>query len=64
MEFRKGGTRIKPKRSEYLSRLQLYRIPPVETLDIDEFEQLALLRLKRELILRSLYVASYSSLLC
>ena len=49
MEFRPKkrrllGARIK---SEYATRLQLYKIPPVETIGLQEFEELAKQRLKR-----------------
>ena len=53
MEFYRSRG-IRPlKHSKYQSRLQLYRIPPVETLGVDEFEELALSRLKCEFILSS-----------
>ena len=33
-------------KEEYSSRLQIYKIPPVQTISLDEFEELALQRLK------------------
>ena len=32
----------------YPTRLQLYKTPPVDTISLQEFEELALQRLKRE----------------
>ena len=50
MEF---GSRNKRRRGveedkEYPTRLQLYKIPPVQTISLQEFEELAIKRLKRK----------------
>jgi len=36
------------KSQVYPTRLQLYKTPPVDTIGLQEFEELALQRLKRE----------------
>ena len=59
MEFRtdRSGSRsrlrkeISASNREYQSRLQIFRMPPVDTINIEEFEELALQRLKCELML-------------
>lgn len=57
MEF--GGKRRKAKlkryrelseESEYSSRLRFYKIPPMQTIGLEEFEELALSRLKCEFL--------------
>jgi DNA primase large subunit len=49
MEFRvkrkRGAGRLK---SEYPTNLQLYKVPPVETISLQEFEELAEQRHKRK----------------
>ena len=47
MEFRKKR-RVGIQSAEYPTKLQLYKTPPVDTISLQEFEELALQRLKRE----------------
>ena len=46
MEFSQKRRRVES--AEYPTRLQLYKTPPVDTISLQEFEELALQRLKRE----------------
>ena len=53
MEFPSNKPKTKSKgrvvrSGEYPTRLQLYKTPPVDTIGLQEFEELALQRLKRE----------------
>ena len=53
MEFGKGRPRGKRVRrgavpEEYSTRLRFYRIPPMHNVSLEEFEELALSRLKCE----------------
>ena len=48
MEFH--GRRRRNVKTEYVTNLQLYKIPPVETISLQEFEELAEQRLKRKIV--------------
>ena len=50
MEFqlKRSKRRFVVGSGEYPTRLQLYKTPPVDTISLQEFEELALRRLKRE----------------
>ena len=45
MEF--ASRRRRNVKTEYVTNLQLYKVPPVETISLQEFEELAEQRLKR-----------------
>ena len=47
MEF--GHRRRRNVKTEYVTNLQLYKVPPVETISLQEFEELAEQRLKRKI---------------
>ena len=47
-QFLKRSKRRFVGSAEYPTRLQLYKTPPVDTISLQEFEELALQRLKRE----------------
>ncbi len=47
MEFKeKKKRRVNVEETDYPTRLQLYKTPPVQTIELREFEELALQRLK------------------
>jgi hypothetical protein len=55
MEFGPGGRSrrrrqrdVVPGESEYCSKLRFYRIPPMQAISLEDFEELALSRLKCE----------------
>ena len=54
MEFKPKKRRL--VQTEYPTRLQLYKTPPVQTIGLQEFEELALQRLKREWVQFELFV--------
>ena len=47
MEFARSKRSV-VKSNEYPTKLQLYKTPPVDTISLQEFEELVLQRLKRE----------------
>ena len=48
MEF-EGSRKRRKVKTEYVTNLQLYKVPPVETISLQEFEELAEKRVKCKL---------------